>query len=202
MRSSRAFLTALAVATISVAGCTQEAGAPLGSGMSDGRVAILDASLRRSNDPIVRFAFDRSDLDATARTQVARQAQWLAGNPDAAVRVTGHADLVGSAAYNADLGRRRALAVVSQLVAFGVDPRRVIGVVSLGETAPLVPREGREPLNRRAVVEVAWLGYVPLDLRVQRSGAAFGMDGVRAQAVYDIYQTPGEGAVSIESGGI
>ena len=170
------------------------------AGPSSARVAVLDAGLRQSADPVVRFAFDSAALDVAARTQIATQARWLAANPDAAVRVTGHADLVGSARYNLELGRRRALAVVSQLIAFGIDTRRVIGVVSLGEAAPVVPSPGREPLNRRAVVEVAWLGQVPLDLRIQKTGTAFGMDGVRAQAIYDAYQVPGEVAVSIEPG--
>lgn len=193
-----------AAAALAAAGCTQEAGAPLGreTGIPAARVAALDAGLRRSVDTVVRFAFDSAALDAAAQAQVVSQARWLSANPDAAVRVTGHADLVGSAGYNADLGRRRALAVVTRLVASGIDARRVLGVASLGETAPVVPRPGPEPLNRRAVVEVAWLGQVPLDLRAQRAGEGFGMDGVRAQAIYDAYQSPGEVAVTVQSGGI
>ena len=193
----------LAVAALSLGGCMEEAGAPLGRGSdAAARVAMLDAGLRRTGDPVVRFGFDSAALGAGARGQIQAQARWLAANPDAAVQVTGHADLVGSEAYNVDLGRRRALAVVAQLIAFGVDPRRVIGVASRGEAAPVVPREGREPLNRRAVVEVAWLGHVPLDLRVQKTGSMFGMDGVRAERVYDIYQTPGEAVVAVEAEGI
>ncbi|MGR3484972.1 MAG: OmpA family protein [Paracoccaceae bacterium] len=170
--------------------CTREAGAPPGQGGPVARIAALDASLGRSQDPVVRFAFDSAALDARARAQLVEVAVWMAANPDAALRVTGHADLAGPDAYNRRLGLRRARAVEGALIAAGVDPRRVLGVASAGEAAPVVPRRGPEPRNRRAVIEVAWIGRVPLDLRAQAGGEGFGMDGVRAQAAHDIYQNP------------
>ena len=45
---------------------------------------------------------------------------------DLDVEIVGRADSRGSSAYNVDLGRRRAEAIKSTLVAAGVDERRIV----------------------------------------------------------------------------
>lgn len=188
--SSGAFLLAALV----IAGCAREAGAPLGltrtgalaanaaaqgGGRDSARVLALDAAFRAAADPVVNFAFDSARLDPGATGAVARQADWLNANPEAAVRVTGHADLVGASGYNHGLGRRRAEAVAAGLVARGISARRISAIVSRGEQDPVVPTPRRERLNRRVSTEVAWLGAAP---------EAFGLDGERAAIIYDEYQ--------------
>ncbi|MBK9114852.1 MAG: OmpA family protein [Betaproteobacteria bacterium] len=42
------------------------------------------------------------------------------------IAVTGYADRTGNAAANADLAKRRAVAVRDELVKLGVDPRRIV----------------------------------------------------------------------------
>lgn len=70
--------------------------------------------------------------------------------PDAALTVLGHTDAVGTNAYNIDLSRRRAAAVISALVARGVNPDQ-LSAVAIGKRQPIAPNdtdEGRA-LNRR-----------------------------------------------------
>jgi outer membrane protein OmpA-like peptidoglycan-associated protein len=77
--------------------------------------------------------------------------------PELRYTIYGHTDLVGSTAYNRRLGQRRADAVATVLVSFGVPRRSIIAVVSRGQTQPLIATQGYEPANRRTVTEVSGL---------------------------------------------
>ncbi|MCC5999905.1 MAG: OmpA family protein [Pararhodobacter sp.] len=103
----------------------------------------------------VNFAFDSAVLDAEAQAILRRQAAWMRQFPELSFRVFGHADLVGSSAYNRQLGLRRARAVVAYLRRQGVGRARLEAVVSLGDTQPLIFTRSRERQNRRAVTEVS-----------------------------------------------
>ncbi|MFV2051708.1 OmpA family protein [Aliiroseovarius sp. YM-037] len=107
---------------------------------------------------MVNFAFDSTVLDASARATLDRQAAWIRQFPEIQFRVFGHTDLVGSNAYNRNLGLRRAQTVVRYLVSRGVSGSRLQAVSSLGETQPLIPTQNRERRNRRTVTEVS--GFV------------------------------------------
>ncbi|MDX8347275.1 OmpA family protein [Cognatiyoonia sp. IB215446] len=106
----------------------------------------------------VNFAFNSTALDADARAILMQQANWIRQFPEVRFKVFGHTDLVGSQAYNRNLGLRRAQAVVSFLASQGIERSRLEAVVSFGETQPLVVTEGRERRNRRTVTEVS--GFV------------------------------------------
>ncbi len=106
----------------------------------------------------VNFAFDSAVLDAEARAILDRQAHWIRQFPEVRFRVFGHTDLVGSAAYNQRLGQRRADAVVNHLVSRGVNRGQLEGVVSFGQTRPLIRTAEPERRNRRTVTEVS--GFV------------------------------------------
>ena len=121
-------------------------------------VVDLNQRFAREVDTTITFPFDSAQLTTAARATLAAQAQWINHFPEVRFSVYGHTDLVGSDAYNRDLGRRRAQAALSYLVSLGVDRHRLEALVSLGETQPVVPVEGREPRNRRTVTEVA--GFV------------------------------------------
>ena len=58
-------------------------------------------------------------------------------SPVESIQVTGHADRIGSSAYNQNLSQRRADAVKTYLVAQGVEGKR-IKTVAKGESEPLV----------------------------------------------------------------
>jgi peptidoglycan-associated lipoprotein len=106
----------------------------------------------------INFAFDSAQLDATARNILDRQAHWIRQFPEVRFRVYGHTDLVGSEAYNRQLGLRRANAAVNHLVSRGVSRSRLEAMVSYGETRPLIVTPGPERRNRRTVTEVS--GFV------------------------------------------
>lgn len=103
----------------------------------------------------INFAFDSAALDSEAQAILRRQAAWMRQFPELSFRVFGHADLVGSSAYNRSLGMRRARAAVAYLRRQGVGHARLEAVVSLGDTQPLIFTRSRERQNRRVVTEVS-----------------------------------------------
>jgi outer membrane protein OmpA-like peptidoglycan-associated protein len=125
----------------------------------------------------INFAFNSATLDPEARAVLQQQAAFIRNFPEVRFSVYGHADLVGSAAYNQQLGLRRARAAVNHLVSLGVERSRLEALVSLGETQPLVATEAKERRNRRTVTEVT--GFVQSHPLV--------LDGRYAQIVYRSY---------------
>ena len=104
---------------------------------------------------VVHFDTDKSYVKPEFR---ARLDELLRGVPDfqaVTFMVTGHTDGEGTAAYNYDLGLRRAQAVQSYLVQHGV-PFHKIKIMSFGEALPVrdnLSREGKA-INRRTEVTV------------------------------------------------
>ncbi|SPJ24762.1 OmpA family protein [Palleronia abyssalis] len=168
---------ASAVSVLALLGCASPGplgpNAPLGSGLDQGyfgnatmnnlmvqsgritQVEGLNNRFSAEVDTMVTFAFDSAALSSTARATIARQAAWIRQFPEVAFRVYGHTDLVGSISYNEALGRRRAEAVVAELVRNGVNRARLAALVSFGETQPLIVTQGRERANRRTITEVS-----------------------------------------------
>ena len=103
----------------------------------------------------VNFAFNSAVLDAQARQVLSTQAAWIRQFPEVRFRVYGHTDAVGSTGYNQRLGQRRANAVVAFFASQGIGRERLEAAVSFGENQPLIVSQGREPLNRRAVVTIS-----------------------------------------------
>jgi outer membrane protein OmpA-like peptidoglycan-associated protein len=114
----------------------------------------------------VLFAFDSAELTPKARREIERMA-FVLNHPQAATRhvaLEGHADAIGTDAYNLDLSRRRADAVAQELVARGVHRDR-LSVEGFGKRKPVAPNtfpDGRDnpagrALNRRveAVVQTS-----------------------------------------------
>lgn len=106
--------------------------------------------------PRLHFPTNATTLVRRDRPKVAADASWLRQAPTAAVILEGHADARGPAAANLALGDRRARAVAALLMARGVDPRQIVGILSRGETRPV--RHGHHPrawaANRRVEVLV------------------------------------------------
>ena len=106
---------------------------------------------------MVYFEWDRSDLTSANRDTIAA-AVARAKQGGCSVKVTaveGHTDSSGGPAYNDKLSQRRADVVKGALVSAGVT-ESVITTAAKGESAPAEPRPDgtREPLNRRAVVQI------------------------------------------------
>jgi OOP family OmpA-OmpF porin len=114
----------------------------------------------------VLFAFGASDLRAEGRAALDEFVGELKGATLEAIRVVGHADRLGSEAYNQILSEERAAAVKAYLVGLGIGPRRVLAE-GRGITQPVTKpgacagRAWRARVidclqpDRRVVVEVA-----------------------------------------------
>lgn len=108
------------------------------------------------SDVVVNFEFGRSELTEEARRKLAGAVAAPAGNVESlSVALEGHADWIGSEAYNERLGLARAEAVRRYLSERFQIPVHRIDVVSYGENSPAAPnttREGRAA-NRRVVLK-------------------------------------------------
>lgn len=103
----------------------------------------------------IHFSFDSYKVDATAKSIVAANAEWLKANPGKTVQVEGHCDERGTAEYNMVLGSNRARAAADALRAEGIDGSS-LSTVSYGEELPVDPRHNEEAWakNRRAHFKV------------------------------------------------
>ena len=86
----------------------------------------------------VLFDFGRDSLSAAGKVAIDKLLQNLpTPNTPTSVVVVGHADRIGSAAYNQQLSERRASAVANYLAEKGV-PRSAVRAYGRGETQPVV----------------------------------------------------------------
>jgi outer membrane protein OmpA-like peptidoglycan-associated protein len=112
-----------------------------GAGAAEGLTEITETSRGVVITlPSTFFAFDRFDLDPQARQAVDRIAQVLK-NPRAVnrtIKLEGHTDNVGTAAYNRTLSKKRVEAVAKELAERGVPANR-IATEAFGETRPVAP---------------------------------------------------------------
>jgi outer membrane protein OmpA-like peptidoglycan-associated protein len=101
----------------------------------------------------VLFDFDRANLRPEADAILAPVLEMLQRDPTLSVDIEGHADWMGSDAYNIRLSQRRAQAVVDWLVARGIARER-LHAVGKGEREPIASNETAEgrQLNRRVEV--------------------------------------------------
>lgn len=103
----------------------------------------------------ITFGFNQATLTPEAITVLNAQVDWIRQFPELKFSVYGHADAVGSNAYNYRLGLRRAQAVVNYFASQGISRSRLQALVSYGETRPAVPTQGPEQANRRTITTVA-----------------------------------------------
>ena len=162
-------LIPLMVVLLPLAACDQTAGSEVDEGgfgqptmtnsmamMNEGQATVaLGQRFASEVQTTITFAFNRSDISAEAAAVLDRQANWIRQFPEVRFRVYGHADLVGSNAYNYALGLRRAKAVVAYLAARGISTSRLEALVSYGETQPVINTTSPEQRNRRTVTEVS-----------------------------------------------
>lgn len=83
----------------------------------------------------VYFGYDSWTISEEGRQALGRDAEWLKSNPSTMIKVEGHCDERGTAAYNLVLGEKRAKAVRNYLVELGVGANR-LSVVSYGKERP------------------------------------------------------------------
>jgi OmpA-OmpF porin, OOP family len=103
----------------------------------------------------VLFDFDKSVIKPEGKSKLDDLAAKVRGINLEVVIAIGHADLIGSDAYNQKLSVRRAESVKAYLVSKGIEPNRIY-TEGKGEKQPVADnktREGRAK-NRRVEIEV------------------------------------------------
>ena len=88
----------------------------------------------------LNFDFDKSVVKPQY-FELLRNVKDYAEQNDFRLTIIGHTDSKGTDAYNMALGMRRAVAVRDKLIEFGLDPARIIGVESRGESEPIAPND-------------------------------------------------------------
>ncbi|MTJ05032.1 MAG: hypothetical protein FH759_10120 [Sediminimonas qiaohouensis] len=121
-----------------------------------------EATVRNTGDRLIvtmpqdiLFATDSAEVSAVLRDDLRAVARSLNNYPQSRVQVLGHTDNTGSAAYNLDLSQRRAGAVSSLLITYGVSASRITSV-GRGEDQPIASNltpEGRAQ-NRRVEIVI------------------------------------------------
>ena len=103
--------------------------------------------------PVIQFGSGSPNLDATAKAQLVKIAQFLVANPTVKVTLTGHTDMGRTAAERQALGLARAKAAAAVLVANGVSSSRITAV-SQGGNDPVASNSIATgcALNRRVDV--------------------------------------------------
>lgn len=81
------------------------------------------------------FDFDHYEIRVDQRAPLASDAEWLKRWPTVKIRIEGHCDERGTAAYNAALGEKRAAEVKEYLATLGVERTR-LETISYGEERP------------------------------------------------------------------
>ncbi len=169
----------------------QNINAQIADGEPASRIRALNEAFRAAAQDTVTFDFNRTALDSSARAALDQQVKWLKANEHVRMTVVGHADKVGTDAYNNRLGMRRARAVVAYLARHGISRGRLDAVESRGERDPVVETDERERRNRRTVTSVA--GF-------ERFYVGDGLDGVYAERVYRTYVGGNVGVAIAASG--
>ena len=103
----------------------------------------------------VFFESDSTELTATSRATLDKQAQWLTNYGQYRFTVEGHADERGTREYNLALGARRAQAARDYLISRGIQASR-IKTISYGKERPVAVCNDIScwSQNRRAVTVV------------------------------------------------
>ncbi|NJO56143.1 MAG: OmpA family protein [Rhodospirillales bacterium] len=117
------------------------------------------AAPMKPSEFLVFFDWNKSNLTPEAMKIVTDAVAAAKQKGAKTIRIVGHTDTSGSAAYNLRLSERRAQAVAAQMIKLGV-PATSIVTVGRGQEDPLVPTPDgvREPQNRRASIGFAATG--------------------------------------------
>lgn len=105
----------------------------------------------------LRFAVNGDTIEGDFTDSLQEAIRVLSANPDVRVRIDGHTDSDGPAAYNQDLSERRARAVRDYLVEQGGLDASRFEVKGFGESRPAVPNDSPAQKRRNRRVELTLL---------------------------------------------
>jgi peptidoglycan-associated lipoprotein len=111
--------------------------------------------LKAPYDQTYHFEFDKYDVQQDDIASINAQANYLAGHPQAKIRIEGHADDRGSREYNIALGWRRAKAVAAVLQQQGVTMKQ-IAMVSFGKEKPVAFGHDEQAYSQNRRVELVY----------------------------------------------
>jgi outer membrane protein OmpA-like peptidoglycan-associated protein len=109
--------------------------------------------------PAIPMAYNSSAPDSEAQHVLQRVADAINSKAvrRCCIRVEGHTDRRGSAAYNEKLSERRARSVVSYLEKLGVQPDHLVAV-GYGKTKPICDEDTEECWKKNRAVRFVTLG--------------------------------------------
>jgi peptidoglycan-associated lipoprotein len=121
---------------------------PSPSAMADGFVSVAGDR--------VFFDFDRTTLNADAKSILDRQIAWLKMHPEFSIRLEGHTDNRGTREFCIPLSERMAGAVRDYMVSNGISPQRIL-TMGYGRERPddLGHGEAAQARNRRVIIKVS-----------------------------------------------
>lgn len=111
-----------------------------------------EISVRINN---IFFDFDRYDLLPESFPELNRLAEVLKDYPEATVKISGHTDSIGTDAYNLELSRKRAQAVVDYLISVGCSGGNLLAE-GYGEKIPIAGNDTGEGRARNRRVEFSF----------------------------------------------
>jgi len=112
---------------------------------------VRDQVVIRLNN--IFFDFNKATLKEASILELNRWVKFFAKYTDIKAEFQGHADWIGSDAYNQKLSERRAQSVVDYLVQQGVAGKRVTGV-GFGESRPVASNETEAGRAQNRRVEI------------------------------------------------
>lgn len=105
-------------------------------------------------DSGILFATNKYDLNASAKTNLAKLAQVLNSNTDCDVAIYGHTDSTGNDGINVPLSLNRANSVKTYLSSCGVQASQIKTVEGKGSSEPVADNSTKEGQARNRRVEV------------------------------------------------
>lgn len=120
---------------------------------SQGDMGLLSTS-------VFYFDFDQSTIKSDSLEALRAHAQYLNENPNARVRLEGHADERGTREYNVALGERRGNAVAKYLRLNGVSSSKM-EVISYGEEKPVAYGHDDQSWSANRRVEIVYTAGQP-----------------------------------------
>jgi outer membrane protein OmpA-like peptidoglycan-associated protein len=102
------------------------------------------------------FDFDKATIREEYKPYLKEMAFIVLSHSDLRIKVTGHTDGDGSDAYNMDLSKRRATAILSFFVELGIPPDR-IEIDFRGKREPVAPNTSAEGKQKNRRVDFAFI---------------------------------------------
>lgn len=124
-------------------------------GNNQGGSSGADAALLARR--IVYFDYDQSSIKPEYMAILDAHARYLRSNPNAQVRLEGHADDRGSREYNLALSERRSMAVRDYMSVKGASAARM-NTIGYGEEMPVKLGENEDSWAQNRRVEIKYIG--------------------------------------------